>query len=69
MDSQWCRWSQESVRYWPGLVGLQTDVLGKSDKTPGAEAILYLQKIRENLWKAWKTKRMIVWKKNLKTEY
>ena len=69
MDSQWCRWLQESVRYWPGWVGLQPDVVGKSDKTPGAEAILSLHEMYENLWKVWKTKRMIAWKKNLKTEY
>ena len=40
--------------HWPNLVGIHTDVVGKSDKTPGAEAVLSLQEMGGRLWEVWK---------------
>ena len=40
--------------HWPNLVGIHTDVVGKSDTMPGAEAVLSLQEMGGRLWDVWK---------------
>ena len=40
--------------HWPGIAGLNAEVVGKSDKAPAEEAISSLNDLNGNFWEVWK---------------